>query len=159
MSKGPGRIEQAIADVFTRHPDRAFTVDELATFAFPGVNLAEKKHRVSIIRAANKVAERLHWTGRRAQRRGGQLVFSNLLNVRSYRLGMLRRDYCYNDKALHDVETLLEKEREKLEPGGVWHLHVEINRAELQGDAETADRLRRELVWVVSAQNPDAFAH
>jgi hypothetical protein len=149
MSKGPGRVERAIEDVFTARPDATFTVDELAAYVFHGVNYVEKKHRVSVIRAADKVAQRLNWMGRRAERRGGQVVYSNLLNARSYRLGMLRRDFVHNDRSLLELEALLDKERENLRPGGVWQLHVEINRAEIEGDAEASAELRVKLTRMV----------
>ena len=59
MSRGPGRIERAIEAAFTAEPSRAFPVETLALVAFPGVNRLEKKHRIAVLRAAHKVAERL----------------------------------------------------------------------------------------------------
>jgi hypothetical protein len=93
MSRGPGRIEQAIEAAFARFPDQTFSTAELAPIAYPGLNRLEKKHQVSITRAADKVAKRIAWSTRRV--RGapaglGGVVYYNLLNVRSYRLAMLR---------------------------------------------------------------------
>jgi hypothetical protein len=61
MSRGPGRIERAIEETFTANPSETFTVDELVATAYPGTDEIEKKHRVAVIRAADKVAARLWW--------------------------------------------------------------------------------------------------
>jgi hypothetical protein len=60
MSKGPGRIERAIEAAFAADPDNAFTTEELCERAyFPAVNLIEKKHRVAVVRAGKRLAERM----------------------------------------------------------------------------------------------------
>src|SRR5271163_1960986 len=93
MSRGPGKIEQAIETTFTRFPDQTFSTTELGPIAYPGVNRLEKKHRVSIIRAADKVAKRIAWSARRTEAPAGEMVYYNLLHARSYRLGKLRTDF------------------------------------------------------------------
>ena len=44
MSRGPGRIERAIASVFDAEPDNAFTTEELCKRVYCGVNRVKKKH-------------------------------------------------------------------------------------------------------------------
>jgi len=61
MSRGPGRIERAIADAFKANPRRALGVEELARIAYPGLAEVEKRHRVAIIRAADSVARGMGW--------------------------------------------------------------------------------------------------
>ena len=60
MSRGPGRIERAIASAFAAEPDNAFTIGDLCIRVYPeiarGFALPEKKHRVAVLRAAKKVA-------------------------------------------------------------------------------------------------------
>ena len=55
MSRGPGRIERAIRALLDAHPDEAFTTDDLAAHCYPDADVIEHKHRVAVVRAANKV--------------------------------------------------------------------------------------------------------
>lgn len=50
MSRGPGSVQRALAEVFELTPNTRFSVDELAQLAFPDT-LIEEKHRVSTRRA------------------------------------------------------------------------------------------------------------
>jgi len=76
--------------------------------AYRGVNRIEKKHRVAVLRAADTVAKRLHWEKWKCERtfQGGYYeanvagrgaVYVNMLDARSYGLGMLR--ICYDNAA------------------------------------------------------------
>ena len=56
MSKGPGRVSRAIEAILEAEPDNAFSVEDLCDRVYPGINRVEKKHRVSVLRAANLVA-------------------------------------------------------------------------------------------------------
>jgi hypothetical protein len=55
MSRGPGHVATAIAGHLAAHPNRVFTIGELATIAYPGVPI-EKKHRVAAARVVKKLA-------------------------------------------------------------------------------------------------------
>jgi hypothetical protein len=153
MSRGPGRVEQAIEATFKRFPDQTFSTTELGPIVYPGVNRLEKKHRVSIIRAAGKVARRIAWMYRRTAATAGEMVYYNLLNARSYRLGKLRTDFAENFRPtpLHELEERLDNpharnsEWSKIQPGGVWAMHVEIHKADLKGNLTEGERLRQEL--------------
>ena len=58
MSCGPGRIERELQRIFFNvRLDNAFTTEELAERLYPGVTI-EKKHRVAIIRAAERLRAR-----------------------------------------------------------------------------------------------------
>ena len=91
MSKGPGKIERAIADAFARQPSATFSVEDLGPICYPGLNQVEKKHRVAIIRAADKVAARMWWG--RTYSSGVPCVYRNLCDLHSYALGEVREDY------------------------------------------------------------------
>jgi len=45
MSRGPGRIERAIAAILDAESDNAFTTEDLCERVYRGVNRVEKKHR------------------------------------------------------------------------------------------------------------------
>jgi hypothetical protein len=57
MSKGPGRIERALAAIFDGEPGNAFMTEELCEMIYPGCRI-EKKHRVAVMRAVAKLAKR-----------------------------------------------------------------------------------------------------
>lgn len=58
MSRGPGRIERAIERIMDAEPDSAFTVGDLCWRVFPAIQAVERKHRVSVLRAIEKVTAR-----------------------------------------------------------------------------------------------------
>jgi hypothetical protein len=83
VSRGPGRIERAIRALFDANPDLAFITDEVAEHCFPGVPM-ERKHRVSVLRAAWKVvAPDPNWTAWIIEGQGSGLVFLNQDSIRS----------------------------------------------------------------------------
>ena len=156
MSKGPGKIERAIEAAFMAAPSATFSVEELGPIAYPGINRVEKRHRVAILRAANKVAVRLWWKGLTSERPGGAIVYCNLLDVRSYALGRMRADMMDGAEPLERLESWLEEPRfgdpyrhrskwDTIQPGGAWWFHVEMAKAEKAGDLAEAGRLRAEL--------------
>jgi hypothetical protein len=64
MSRGPGRIEQAIEKAWLAEPSEMFTVAELCDIAYPSEMLRRPtmvNQRRSVLRAAEKVAERRGW--------------------------------------------------------------------------------------------------
>jgi hypothetical protein len=92
MSKGPGRIERAIKELFSSNPDLAFGVIDLVEHCFPGA-APEKKHSVSVIRAGHKVADAdPDWTVWRGEGQGAALVFVNQASLQSHCLGFLIAD-------------------------------------------------------------------
>jgi hypothetical protein len=90
MSRGPGRIERAIRVLLDAHPDLAFVTDELVEHCYPGISAIERKHQVSVLRAAQKVVTvDPDWSTREAENQGHGWVFFNRANVQSYSLGQL----------------------------------------------------------------------
>jgi hypothetical protein len=101
MSRGPGRIERAIRELFDASPDLAFISVELVEHCFPGGDQAAiaRKHLVSVLRAAHKIAAAdPDWTAWRIEGQGRGWVFLNHANVQSYALARLIADtgfHCY----------------------------------------------------------------
>lgn len=78
MSRGPGRVERAIALAFKAEPMRVFTTEDLCRQVYKHLPEIKKKHRVSLIRAARKVLQREpNWRAARTQFPGAPLVFFN----------------------------------------------------------------------------------
>src|SRR6516225_8424146 len=144
MSRGPGRIEHMIEALFTSAPSRTFSTDELVEAVYRGVNRIEKKRRVGVLRAADKVGKRLgHWEKWQCERWGlggywnnrqnrslvGRgAVYVNVLDVHSYAIGRLRTDHFHADKSVLELEAMLGpggKEAGHNARGGVWWIHVE----------------------------------
>jgi hypothetical protein len=103
MSKGPGRVSRAIEATLEAEPDNAFTIEDLCDRVYRGINRTEKKHRVSVLRAAKAIVARrpdLDWmTG---EGLGGTLVIFNRYCVFSYAMARLKTDnsnrYRSNDR-------------------------------------------------------------
>jgi hypothetical protein len=82
MSRGPGHVERAIERLFVDNPDAAFLIADLVAAVFHRRLTIEKRHRVSIGRAAKHVAERRWWG---TIWWNNSLVYHNKLSVVSYR--------------------------------------------------------------------------
>lgn len=78
MSRGPGRVERAIKAAFDAEPNRVFTTEYLCAHVYPGATKIEKKHRVSLIRAAKRVVQReRNWRMTRTHMPGAPFLFFN----------------------------------------------------------------------------------
>jgi hypothetical protein len=78
MSRGPGRVERAIKAVFDAEPSRIFTTEYLCAQVYAGAPAIEKKHRVSLIRAAKHVVQReRNWRMTRTHMPGAPFLFFN----------------------------------------------------------------------------------
>ena len=158
MSRGPGRIEQAIRVAFSENRNSTFTVDDLAGIAYPGLNRIEKKHRVSILRAAGAASAALGWWYQCSEQPGHAVIYYNPLDVRSYATGRLRCDFLHAQEPLAAIEKLLDDPDchgsywRHIQPGGPWWKHVEINQAHTAGDDTRATQMRDELNASVRAQ-------
>lgn len=76
MSRGPGRVERAIKAAFEAEPTRVFTTEYLCAHVYAGATKIEKKHRVSLIRAAKRVLQReLGWRMTRTHKPGAPFLF------------------------------------------------------------------------------------
>ena len=154
MSKGPGRVEQIIEAVFASEPDNAFTIEDLCERVYPGEPI-EKKHRVSVLRAAKQVAKRCGeidtMTG---EGLGGTLIFFDQYCVLSYAMARLKSSSSRaNDKrrSLRENEADLRAkiapggaDHELVVPGGAWWRHVEERIAKRDGDTERVEHLKAE---------------
>jgi hypothetical protein len=92
MSKGPGKIERSIRQLFDGSPDLAFVSVELVEHCYPGITEqnAERKHFISVLRAANKItAEDPDWAVFDGEGQGRGYVFFNQASVQSYALARI----------------------------------------------------------------------
>jgi hypothetical protein len=159
MGKGPGHVARTIEAILIAEPDNAFTVDDLCDRVYRGINRIEKKHRVSVMRAAKSVAKRHpNFECERSEHLGGTLVFFTADNVMSYAMMRLKsdkfREYRNNDpRQRWRPETEQELHARLIEggqdhrliiPGGAWWRHVELWKAARAGDAETVAKLEAE---------------
>jgi hypothetical protein len=130
-------------------PSATYTIDELAALAYPGLNKIEKKHRVSVIRAADAAAVTYGWLGRQAERPGHPLCYGNPLNLTSYAMWNLRRSYTYIYRSPQECMASLDDPSSKVwayvQPGGRWWFHVEILKARAAGNDHKADLLQADL--------------
>lgn len=90
MSRGPGKIERSLAALLSANHTDAFTTDELCMACFPDVSCIEKKHRVSVLRAMQKVQNNLGWIARSISGQRGNYVFFNCYNLHSLAVGRTR---------------------------------------------------------------------
>jgi hypothetical protein len=147
MSKGPGRLERAIATIFTGEPEAALTTEELCARIYG--EPVEKKHRVAIVRAARKVmARNADICFDQGENLGGQLVFYRGDVVMSRGLARLKSDryfaYRNNDPRYvtcvdEESELLAEfheggRHHDRVTGDGAWRRHTEMHIAKRDGD-------------------------
>ena len=151
MSRGPGAIERAIEAAFTSNPSSTYSVEELAVIAYPGLNRVERKHRVAVLRAAEKAAARCGWQGWRAERPGHPVIYRNPFDVRSYTVGRERCDFVDGRDSVEVIERRLDDPSAHgskwswMQPGGAWWLHVEMAKARRDGRDDEAEALNATL--------------
>ena len=146
MSRGPGRIERTIYDLFDKHPEGAWTTEDLCRLIYPATNRVEKKHRVAVIRAMKKTTGKTDDRYRdltcwQAETTGRTLVLFNNANVMSYGLARLKTDNypsyvcCKSSRDSWLVETEEEllkriqpggRNHDYIVPGGAWHRHTQM---------------------------------
>jgi hypothetical protein len=168
MSKGPGRIERALVAIFDSERDNAFTLEDLCERIWPDMYPdgapVEKKHRISLARAARNLAKRRPeiqcWRG---EGLGGALVFFRHDDVMSYAMARLKTD-CFERYRTRDRRAYWRGDERKLRrklnddqhrkligPGGAWRAHVDIFLAEQDGDVQKAARLEAEQEAMMAA--------
>jgi hypothetical protein len=145
MSRGPGWTERAITAYFEANPSTAFSTEDLIRGVYQ-IAVPEKKHRVAILHAANKVLKRMPWWAKwRCERQfalpeGRDTIFVNLTDLRSYAMGRLRVDFVHAHKSITKIEAMLgdEEHIKLMARGGAWWCHVQVARKKLLG-AELED--------------------
>ena len=154
MSRGLGRIEQAILAAFTAEPDNAFTVGELCERIYPDCeridpdySCVDKKHRVAVIRAAQSLSRRwpdLGW--HYSETLGREKIFFNANSVMSFAMARLKGDQSEYGGEEKLRSSLLEggKNHEYIVEGGAWRRHRDMWLAERDGDTVRLQELESE---------------
>jgi hypothetical protein len=141
MSKGFGSVQRKIADLLAASVDEAFRVDELCRIVF-GEVLVEKKHRVSVIRAAKalmKTRPELAWAGSSGPGMG--FVLYNQANVMSYARAWLKAVGYPDDQIRMDLQPSGDAHKNIVE-GGAWWLHVQEWIANQNNDQARLEELK-----------------
>jgi hypothetical protein len=158
VSRGAGKIEQAITKSFLLSVGKSFTVEDLFHITYPEAFKIERKHRVSINRAASNVCERTGWDKMRRDNRGGGLIYFDPCDVISYASARLKcSEYRYQsqDKWVRRYNPVTDEQIfSQLEPGGkiydlvteggTWWRHTEMARAKRDEDGFKYNKLKQE---------------
>jgi hypothetical protein len=164
MSKGPGHIERTVAALFTNNPTSTYSTSELVAAVYPGRNRIEKKHRVAVLRAATKVAERLGWDKWNCERWGQAdltdrgCIFVNACDAHSYTIGRLRTDFLRAGESVSDLERRINEDPEVaklMARGGMWWAFVQEKRMER---GAVFDARTRRLVDTTKAESKQHLA-
>jgi hypothetical protein len=156
VSKGLGRVGLAIDATFAADPDNAFSTDELCARIyvedFDLIDI-EKKHRVAVLRAAKR---RPNTDSMVSEHQGGMRVFYTPDNVMSYAMARLKSDFLHywNRKSDADLKAKLRDggdHHHLIIEGGAWWRHVEMHKAERDGDTERLALLKAEHERAVAA--------
>ncbi len=82
MSRGPGKLQQAIWHLIHSQPDGAWTIEDLCYLIYEGIDRVEKKHRVAVIRAVDKIiVDDPDWTLLQSDSPGCPLVLAKCGNL------------------------------------------------------------------------------
>jgi hypothetical protein len=160
MSRGPGHVERTVEALFTSNPTSTYSTSELVAAVYPGVNRAEKKHRVAVLRAATKIAKRLGgWAKWICERWYWDdptdlgCIFVNKCDVHSYAMGRWRTDALLGrDMPVDKIAREIKKDPDMakfMSPGGIWWAHVQRARI-ARGDVLDAETLH--LVEIAEAE-------
>jgi hypothetical protein len=126
-----GRVGRAIREHLVAHPDEAFTTEHLCAVCYPDAPVIERKHRVAVIRAADKVLTGdPDWRSDRSSRRGQTVILYNAASVMSTAMAQVLRHGVYPTR-----ERLHESTRDYLEPD-LWALGAQHQEEIAEGVAE-----------------------
>lgn len=151
MSKGPGRIEQAILQAFGVS-GVSYTVEDLFYLAYPEVPLMERKHRVAIKRACANICARTAWKTWRKDSRGGGYIYYDPCDVISYASarvkGMTASEQLYRRISGADIYAQISEGGRYFEyviQGGAWWKHARMAQAKRDGDEALYRKLAGEI--------------
>lgn len=143
MSRGPGRVMQAIIAAVEADSHHAVTIDGVCQRLYPtALDGRQKKHRAAVIRAGKTAARRGDNIGHTSYRGPGRTsAFYAADDLKAYACAQLKALGRWND-SLHRLETAF---KSHMEPGGIWWLEVQLFVAERDGNADRAAKHRRAI--------------
>ena len=146
MSRGAGRIEQAIEAAFAVE-GVCYKTDDLCKLVYPDA-IIERKHRVSVMRAAKKVCERTDWEIWKVPTKGFPAIFVNRYDFNSYVVG--RYFVCFQEwfhyQSSEDVMDVLKGNRLNLTGYNQEHRIAE------------GSEWLRDFRWIAAKKNDDKQA-
>jgi hypothetical protein len=135
MGKGAGHVERGIMAAFKAEPNNAFTVAELARRIYRVDPV--KKHRVAILRTAERLLQREGWLAIwwQSEIRGVPHVLFDRYDVMSYATARLKGQG-HNEQEIHEILGKGGEYRKRVIRQGAWWWHVQHWKAERDGDKE-----------------------
>src|SRR5262245_48033503 len=175
MSRGYGAIQRAIVAAFEAEPDNGLLLSELCERVCRGINRIEKKHRVTVARAAYRIPWLAHM---KRETLGCEVIFYNPASVLAYGMARLKSDNFsryerHSDPRFRWKQPRSESDlRAMLAPGGdhhkcvvkggAWWRFAKMEYLECSGDGEGYQRLKDEQSKELAALAEgirEAFAH
>ena len=118
MSRGAGRVEQAILHLFSVN-GQSYTVEDLFHHAYSDAPQLERKHRVAIKRAASNACLKTGWMTWRRDSRGRGYIYYDPCDVLSYASARLKgEDYWYQSRGCSSNPTTDAEIYSRLKEGG-----------------------------------------
>jgi len=157
MSRGHGKIQQAIILLIESDEDGAWSTSEICSHVFRGLNRVEKKHRVAVSRALRTMALPETWAVSYAERRGGDAVLYNRLSIESTSrmrwLTIFGANRCSYEKYVQHYSHQVDKARESVAEYRVYFEADEIGRI----DILIADERKRAALVRSVGGSPEFF--
>ena len=131
-------------------PDDFLTVADFVASAYPGVNEPLKKHRVAVVRAADRAMSACEWGYVRHGALGGRNIYFNMRSIASYGAAKLRAaasgDFSDTDIRMMAAGVMepphwLQRYLDWCKEGEAFWNHVETWKAQLDGRDDDAAKL------------------
>jgi hypothetical protein len=138
MSRGPGRVQREVAILIAANADGAWTTADLCQHIY-GVKTAEKKHRVAVIRALERMELPPLWKVWRIGRPGCELGLYNAGSVMStVRKGCINKGEDASDPAVL---------KEWADRDGIKRATKEVREARAYHEASPAGKIKMRIGW------------
>jgi hypothetical protein len=114
MSRGPGRVERAIQQVFKENPTRTFGIYDLCAVAYPGIT-PEKWHKISVLRAVRRIAPSTDFL---PYRNKAGIFYFNALDRRARGIAVLRSWGCGSHE---EIDLIYDEKTTPIVAGSARH--------------------------------------
>jgi hypothetical protein len=153
MSKGFGRVQSALIDIFENIGEETYSLAELCELVYG--QAAQKKHRVAVLRAVNDILKRFPWICVERDTYHGSYCFCDGSKLQAYAVMQTRQmtyGACTHEEAVErlqrDRQYYLEHPGQYRDPNkhmepetGLWWLYCAATKAERDGNKKAAEPL------------------